>query len=274
MGLVRRLQKRGGKPEAAKDRKGNTERSRPTTRLFRKWDAPLQPEQEKERVGTGHQQSGTTLLEMTMVVLIIGCLTLGLCKLFAAANSLFRAGDVKADIEEHGRIAMMNIANDLRQTGYFTDPVTNKSYPYIFTNGAAQAPFSLHAHTPAQHQAEPGSIAYGPTREIVFRITADLDGDGVRTSSATGQIEWGPDEISYVLVTAPDGVNQLERRSNGGSPAIVARYVERICFDDSSTDSSVPYGQVRLILHMRKTTTDGRVVKANYSTLVKMRNYE
>jgi prepilin-type N-terminal cleavage/methylation domain-containing protein len=282
MGLIRRLQKRDEKPEAPGDIKEDLGRLRPTTRLFRKWDAPLQPElgpgrdpeSKPERAGAGRDEDGFTLLEMMMVVIMISCLTLGLFKLFAAANTLFRSGDVKADIEEHGRMAMMSIANDLRQTGYFTDPVSGKSYPYIFTDGNAQSPFSSQWHAAAHHSAEAGSPAHGPTREIVFRMTADLDGNGVRTSAATGQIEWGPAEISYVLVTASDGVNELQRRVNGGSPTIVARYVERVCFDDSATDSNVPYGQVRLTLHMRKTTTDGRVVKTIYSTLIKMRNYE
>jgi prepilin-type N-terminal cleavage/methylation domain-containing protein len=277
MGLIRRLQKRDEEREAETDLKDEARPLRPTTRLFRKWDAPVQPdpkpEPEPQPAETGGER-GTTLLEMMIVVAIIGCLAVGLFKLFASANSLFRAGDAKADIEEQGRVAAMSIANELRQSGYYTDPVTLKSYPYIFADGAAQSPFSAHSHTPAQHHAEAGTSAYGPSHEIVFRITADLDGDGVRTASATGDIEWNASEISYVLVTAADGVNQVERRVNGGSPKIVARYVERMCFDDNATDSSVSYGQIRLTLYMRKTTTDGRVVKASYSTIVKMRNYE
>jgi prepilin-type N-terminal cleavage/methylation domain-containing protein len=274
MGLIRRLQKRDEEGEAEKAPKGEAGPPRSTTRLFRKWDAPVQPAPRAEPAASGSREKGTTLLEMMIVVAIIGCLAIGMFKLFAAANCLFRAGNAKADIEEQGRIAAMGIANELRQSGYYMDPVTGKSYPHIFADGAALWPFSSHAHTPARHHAEVGTSAYGPSREVVFRITADLDGDGVRTASATGDIEWGADEISYVLVTAGDGVNQVERRVNGGSPKIVARYVERMLFDDSATDSGVPYGQVRLTLYMRKTTSDGRVVKASYSTIVKMRNYE
>jgi type II secretory pathway component PulJ len=270
---MKRLQKRDEKPE---EKHGAEEirQTRPTTRLFRKWDGPVQPDQAVEQEKPDRVERGHTLLEMIATVAIIGCLLVGLFKLFASANTLFRAGDAKADLEERGRIAVMSMVNELRQSGYMTDGVTGKSYPYIFTNGSAQAPFASYSHTPAQHQAEAGTAAYGPTHEIVFRMTADLDGDGLRTAHATGAVEWSPDEVAYVLVTAADGVNQIERRVNNASPKIVARYVERMCFDDNATDSSVPYGQIRLTVHMRKTTTDGRVVKASYSTLVKMRNYE
>ena len=55
---------------------------------------------------------------------------------------------------------------------------------------------------------------------------------------------------------------------------MVASYVERVTFDTIYSDPTVPYGQVRLVIHMRKTDSDGRVIKASYSSMVKMRNFE
>lgn len=268
MGPFKRPQKIYKAPDSEKGHKA----LKPTTRIFRKWGAPLQPGEggnaEKRR------EKGYTLLETLGVVTLLSFVTVALFSLFGSANSLFRAGDVKADIEEQGRIALMNIAEEMKETGYYTAQASGKSYPYIFADGAPVAPFLAYAHTPALHQAESGTAAFGPTREIVFRMAQDLDGDGYKTSSATGKIEWGPDEIAYVLVTAADGVNQIERRVNNASPKVVARFVERLCFDNMSTDASVPYGQIRVTLHLRKMTSNGRIVKAVYSTLVKMRNYE
>ena len=280
MASTRKLQKRDKKPERGKKPECNKKPPededaiciRPSTRIFRKWDAPLQPDSEGD--AQKGSQKGHTLLEMMCVVAILGGVIVALMTLFGTANSLFRSGDVKADIEERGRIALMSIADEIKQAGYFTDPDNGRSYPYIFDEGAPESPFYAYYHTPAQHDAEPDTAAYGPTREIVFRMADDLDGDGYLTASDTGAIEWGPDEIAYVLVTSPDGVNQIERRVNNGSPQVVARNVERLCFDDIDTDPAVPYGQIRVTLHMRRTTSDGRVVKTSYSTLVKMRNYE
>jgi len=274
MGRVRRLQKRDRNPESAKKTPEPKEDVYPrrTTRIFRKWDAPLQPDSKydtQKRAEKGH-----SLLETMCVVGILALVTLALLTLFSTSNSLFRAGNVSADVEEQGRIALMNIADEIKEAGFFTDPDSGESYPYIFPEGQPESPFWEYYHTPAQHQAEPGTPAYGPTREIVFRMAEDLDGDGYKTASDTGEIEWGPDEIAYVLVTGPDGVNQVERRVNNGPGQIIARYVERLCFDDINTDATVPYGQIKVTLHMRKTTSDGRVVKASYSTLVRMRNYE
>ncbi len=241
-------------------------------RVLRRWPRPAQPQ--AVPVCRRRSQTGHSLLEMTVVTAILGFVMLALLSLFSAANSLFRAGDVKADIEEQGRMALMRLADDVRQAGYYTDPTTGASYPYMFTNGMADGHFAGYSHTPADNDSDEGTSAYGPSREIVFVMAEDLDGNGVLTDMLTGEIEWSENEVSYLLVTGPDGVNQLERRVNNGSPVVIARFVERLCFDDCNTDISIPFGQVRVTLHMRKTASDGRVIRAEYSTLVKMRNYE
>lgn len=220
----------------------------------------------KARGGFGEaaaRRRGHSLLEMTCVVGLLSFVTLALFPLFSTANTLFDAGDAKADIEEQGRRALMSISAEIKEAGYVTDSVTGASYPYIFSDGAAAGRFAAYSHsTPSQ------------CREIVFRMVKDLDGDGFKTDSASGDIEWGADEISYLLVAGADGVNRLERRVNNGSPRIVARFVERVRFDDSGTDSSIPYGQIRVTLEMKKVSPEGRAIRTTYSTLVRMRNYE
>ena len=220
------------------------------------------------------RQAGMTMLEMIAVTGLLSFLVIALFCLFSTANHLFRAGDVSADIDEQARLALTQITGELKQTGFFTDDISGKTYPYFFDDGNAEDPFSEYTRGPAQHQAEEDTPAYGPTREIIFRLAEDVDGNGYKTDACTGKIEWGPDEISYQIRTGSDGVNRLEKRVNNASPVIVASYVERITFDDIYTDPTVPFGQVRVIIHMRKKATDGRIVKSSYATKVKMRNFE
>ena len=219
-------------------------------------------------------QAGLTLVEMIAMTGLLSFLIIALFCLFSVANHLFRAGDAAVDVEEQARLAITQIASDLKQSGYYTDPASGRAYPYIFTNATADGLFTEYTHTPAQHEAEENTPAYGPTKEVVFRLAEDVDGDGYKTDSETGKIEWGLDEISYQLRTGPDGVNQLERRVNNSAPEVVARFVERITFDDVYSDPTVSYAQVRVVIHLRRKTTDGRIIKTGHSTMVKMRNFE
>ncbi len=219
-------------------------------------------------------QAGLTLIEMVATTGLLSFLIIALFCLFSAANHLFRAGNVSADIEEQARLAITQVTSDLKQSGFYNDPASGKAYPYIFAGAAADGLFIEYTHSPAQHEAEEGTPAYGPTKEVVFRLAEDVDGDGYKTDSTTGRIEWGPNEISYQLRTGPNGINRLEKRVNNASPKVVARFVERIAFDDMYSDPTIPYGQIRVVIHMRKKTTDGRIIKAGHATMVKMRNFE
>ena len=219
-------------------------------------------------------EGGMTLVELIAVTGIMALVISALFGAFTVANQLFRAGDTAVNLEEQARLALTRITSELKQTGYYYDDATSKNYPYVFADATAEGLFADYTHTPAQHAAEQGTAAYGTTKEIVFRLAADLDGDGYKTDASTGQIEWGLGEISYQLRTDDEGVNRLERRVNNGSPQVVASHVERITFDTIYTDPTIPYGQVRVVIHMRKTNSDGRVIKASYSSMVKMRNFE
>ena len=215
-----------------------------------------------------------TLIELIAMTGVMALVISALFCAFTVANQLFRAGDTAVNLEEQARQAMTQITSELKQTGYYYDDATGKDYPYVFANASADGFFASYSHTPAQHAAEEGTAAYGTTKEIIFRMAEDLDGDGYKIDASTGQIEWGADEISYQLRTDEDGVNHLERRVNNATPQVIASHVERITFDTIYSDSTIPYGQVRLVIHMRKTNTDGRIIKAAYSSMVKMRNFE
>jgi Tfp pilus assembly protein PilE len=221
---------------------------------------------------------GKTLLELMVVIGLLSILSLLAFEAFWMFARMSKRGDVKAELQQKGREALKKIVEELQQSGFVENGTAGNpldDYPYIFTDGNALAPYSSFAHTPAQHQAESGSSADGPTREIVFRLPEDKNNDGMIYDDKTGRIEWGNEEFAYVLVTGKDGVNRLERRihSSGAQVGrrVLAEDVERVIFDSIYTDSSVQYNQIVVTLFLRRKTEDGAVTVA-LATSVDLRN--
>ena len=221
---------------------------------------------------------GKTLLELMVVIGLLSILSLLAFEAFWMFARMSKRGDVKAELQQKGREALKEIVEELQQSGFLengdpANPLDN--YPYIFTDGNAQVPYSSFAHTPAQHQAESGSSADGPTREIVFRLPKDKNNDGIIYDDKTGRIEWGNEDIAYVLVTGNDGVNRLERRVHSAGAQVgyrvIAEDVERVTFDSIYTDSAIQYNQIVVTLFLMRKTDDGFVTVA-LATSVDLRN--
>jgi len=217
------------------------------------------------------KNEGYTILEMAISMVILGIVLAGVFSVLGASRSIFQTGITLSSLQDQARKALDQITREVRQSGtVINDP--HSPYPYLFVDGNAEGYYAHHWHPPAVSHASPGDPDYGPNREIVFRMATDVDGDGLLTSATTGVIEWGPEEISYVVLTTDDGVNELQRRINGGSPVAVVRHVERIVFDDYHTNPGLTKNQISIIIHMRNTTKTGRVLRTYLSTTVNMRN--
>ena len=219
------------------------------------------------RRNTRTRHAGIGLLELLMSTAI---LSVFLGSLALSSRSMLRMGlaaDLRSTAQELGATTLGAVLEDLRVTG------ARAPLPYLFTGGAAQAPFERHAHVPADEHAAPGDPDHGPDREIVFVRPADDDGDGVPDFDAAGELLWSPREISYVLVTAPDGVNQLERRVDGRTQRVLARHVERMLFDDTlSSGFEVPLGSIRVRLWFRLPSVDGGWYRHRVEATVGLRN--
>jgi len=214
---------------------------------------------------------GYSIVEMTVSMAILVIVLAGVFGALNASRSIFQTGVTLSSLQDQARKALDQISREVRQSGtVMNDPYS--PYPYLFVDGNAEGYYAHHWHPPAVSHASPGDPDYGPNREIVFRMAQDMDDDGLLTSATTGEIEWGPAQISYVVITADDGVNELQRRINGYSPVTVVRYVERIVFDDYHTDPGLTKNQISIVIHMRKTVRPGRVLRAYLSTTVNMRN--
>jgi len=179
------------------------------------------------------------------------------------------------------------------------------------------AAYDAHTHTPAESEAEAGDPDFGLDREIVFVLPADLDGDdrpeldvyreppgdgvpeldgdhdGVysdedvdtigiwdpadNTIADPSRVVWSHREISYVVNTAPDGVNYLERRVDGGDGAVrrVAKYIERVVFEDARDSAEgIPPDAVRMRLFLRKRTPEGVLMRHESEIWVSLHNGE
>lgn len=258
------------------------------------------------RAGSARTRAGIGLVEVTISATILFLLAASLVEAVSQVSALERAGSVDGRLQMEVQEAVTQITEDLKAAGFVT--ANGKRYPYLFDDGAAgldlvAGDFTAHAHPPAAENAQAAEPDFGVNREIVFVrpsfsevAQADdgrnydlfdefgaplavpggvnivkryafpvIDGDGDAGFEAT--------ETSYVLVTAGDGVNVLQRRRNGGSPTAVARGVERLVFDTSNTDPvGVPVGAVRVRLWMRARDGGGTVHRHFAETVVRLQN--
>ncbi len=212
-------------------------------------------------------RAGLGLLELLIAAAI---LTLFLGGLAFSSRSMLRLGlasDVRGTALELGATTLAVVVEDLRLAG------VHGPYPYLFDDGDAQAPFDAHDHAPALEQAAPGEPDHGPNREIVLSLPADDDGDGEPDFDPDGALLWSAHEVGYALVTAADGVNQLERRVDGRTQRVLARHVERVRFDDAlSSGFELPLGSIRVRLWFRLPDGKGGTFRHRAEATVGLRN--
>jgi prepilin-type N-terminal cleavage/methylation domain-containing protein len=218
---------------------------------------------------------GFTLLEVAFTIVILSVVTGAILRVVGSMNDLTSAGSTQVELQRMGEKALERILNDLRRSGY-TPPNAGEDvpeYPYFFVDGSVDDPdFDIHEHPPAVKAAEASEYDFGPNREIVFRMPADLDFDGTPDVDANGELAWSIHEISYVVVTRADGVNYLERRTNGAAPQRICSHVERIVFEGPWQNDEVPLRAVRVRIFFRKPDGGGTVHRWFAEALVNLKN--
>jgi prepilin-type N-terminal cleavage/methylation domain-containing protein len=213
-------------------------------------------------------RGGFTLVEMSIALVILMVLAGSLTQTSRALKGITITGSTQEALQENAVRAMRSIVDDLRRSGDLAD------YPYLFLDGEADGGFNVHDHAPATKTAVAGEPDFGSNREIVFLLPADADGNGVPDIDANGALEWDPTELSYVVVTDAEGINVLQRRVDGANPRTIARHVERIVFDDSTTAAmnEVPPFAVRVRLFLRMRDDQGTVHRYSTESVVQLRN--
>ena len=219
------------------------------------------------------RRSGFTMVEMMIALAILSIVGVTFALSMRSMASLSSTSATRADVQREGAEALERILADLRASGFVSFPGLGLEYPYLFDDGAAVAPFAAHAHAVPPGEAEPGDYDFGVTREIVFLLPADVDGDFLPDVNGAGELNWGLDEISYVLDESADGTVTLQRRVNGITPETIATGVERVVFDDAESSGWVlPLNSVRVQIFCRVTNYVGQEVRYSVEGTTRLRN--
>lgn len=225
-------------------------------------------------------RAGFTLAEVVIAALILALLAGSLLGALDDLRSMTVTGSVDSKLQDSGERALMRIIEDLKRSG--ARRLGGKDYPYVFDGGVPANGFPVgnplndfdaHAHVPNQQMAQAGDLDFGLSREIVFIQPADANGDERPDVDANGEMVWNLAEFSYVLVTRPDGINYLERRTNGANPQRVATFVERVVFDNwESSGFAIPQDSVRVQVFLRQRDGKGMMHRYTAQAVVKLRN--
>lgn len=220
---------------------------------------------------------GFTVLEMTIAVTILSMLVGSLTLVLRHMRGMTSSSGARSTLQDSAERAMRRISADLSRSGQLV-LAGGVSYPYLFDDGAAVAPFDIHAHAAASHSAAAGEPDFGPNREIVFALPRESDppgtfGNDVPDIDANANLIWDANEFSYVVITGPDGINYLQRRVNAGAPTTIASNLERVVFDDStSTGGALVPDAVRVRLFFRKVDASGVLHRYSAEQIIKLRN--
>jgi hypothetical protein len=236
------------------------------------------------------------LVGSSILFVLAGALTMSV----SSMKKLTVHGTVDSQLQNMGERALAQITTDLKHSGFATSG--GKPYPYVglvdgVPTGPSSASFAIHAHAAPAHAAKVGDADYGPNREIVMvapqftemqRLsngtnipvgTAPPGGQTVvkiytvPTIDGSGNMAWDGVDYSYVVVTRPDGINYLERRSNAANPTIIAHHVERIAFESNAEDMfKIPLNAIRVRIWFRERDDNGRMHRAFAEAMVALRN--
>jgi len=239
---------------------------------------------EKHRPAGRSKSSGYSIIElMVSMVLFLACLV-GVLGALSDSMYHYSVQGTYAVMQMQARKALETVSKDLRMAGRIRSIDNVIEYPYTFVNGGptatcvsvdggSAATFTVPAaHPAAVHHVAAGAPSSGDVREIGLKVPADVDGDGYPTSAATGDVEWSPYDVSYVVVTNASGINQLQRWRDGACSDIIADYVERITFDTVRTDATIDWNGVVVTIYLACPTSRGVWLQTQLSTVVKMRN--
>jgi type II secretory pathway component PulJ len=262
--------------------------------------------------------AGVTIIEVMIVATIFVLVATSIYRSLSNLTQFQGTTDSAVILQIEGQKALNSIVGELRTAGFFKpntnntlsaynpaiwvmepidDTHTNWDVPYLWANeGDPRGVFGALGHTAADHAAKSGEEEFNVTREMCFvslgsyiTTTATPPVASVEwTSSMLGAqssiilpVQW--QLVSYELITDPDGINRLRRRTRPidsatysigaiDSDEVLARHVEAVRFDTAQTDSSLALYTVKATIWLRKTAPSGQTVQAKVQAAIKLRN--
>lgn len=219
-------------------------------------------------------RAGMTMIEIAITSVLLIMLSGALTQSLMHMRDVTDVGDVRTLLHDEAEKALASVMVDLRRSGFGT--LAGATYPYLFDDGNAFAPYFVHAHAAAIKTAQAGDADFGANREIVVLqplMGLNAAGQDVAALDANGLIQWSPNVVSYVVITGADGRNWLQRRVNGANPRRIIPDVERIAFDTNATDPvNVPVGAVRVQLFLRRVDDEQVVHRHATELMINLRN--
>jgi hypothetical protein len=258
---------------------------------------------------TSTRRSGTSLIEMMIVITILVILTRSLLESSKSMSQMTESTNTRALLAEQAQEAISAIVDDFHATGIRT--VNGVKYPYVYENGdAADGSYPGHDHLPALQAAVAGDTDFGVPHSMIFVLPSDLDsnqrpdldgdlngtpeldgdGDGTLSESAADTVGWvdtsnmidaenglvwSHDEFSYVTVPGADGINWLERRFNGKAVGAerIARDIELMTIETSAdTGFQIPTNALRVRMFFRRFDPSGVLYRHRAEIVVTLRN--
>lgn len=232
---------------------------------------------------------GHTLVE-TMIVLVTMTVVLGgTMLLLGSTRKAWRLADTESRLQESGRRILQTVLSDLRRSGLTTSGGIN--YPAFWERprGPAATPRANLVATMNYadaalvndvyaYQGFGDRILRNETRvsdEIVLQLPVDLDGDGTPLD-ANGDLEWGPELVSYRVIEDAEGRPWLYRQMELGGAVvderIVGPSVASITFDVVFNDRSLRFGEVAVTLYLEDVDARGQRVATAVEGAVALRN--
>lgn len=177
-------------------------------------------------------------------------------------------------LQDHARRALRSMLLDLRRSGFVE--LGGLEYPHLFENGVPNENYGApeHAHAPATKAAVEGDLDFGATKELLFVLPADDDGDGAPdVNIATGALQWDDSNmLSYAVVDGADGRTSLVRRTTDGGVRVVARDVERMWIENWEDNPELPPNGLRIQLWFRSIDGSGQEYRYRVESWVSLRN--
>ena len=232
---------------------------------------------------------GHTFVEMMIVLCTMTVVLGGVMQIMKGARDSWQLTGSKSRLQESGRRMLEKIVADVRKSGLTN--VAGQNYPAIWERplgpentprGALVATMNYTDESLVNevfaYNGDGDHITRNANRvadEIVFQLPKDLDGNGTPLD-ANGDLEWGPELVSYRVVQDAEGRPWLFRNTDVGGVLTeqrpVGTSVRAITFDVVFNDRSLRFGNVDIVLYLEETNANGQRVTAEVEGSVNLRN--